>query len=119
MGPAGGQWCFSKGFDTWAPTGPVVVSPTVLGAADNLMLTTKVNSVVRQTSSTSDLLFGVRALVAFCSQGTTLQPGSLIMTGTPSGVISGSGQPYLCDGDLVEVSIEGLGSIANKLQFVE
>lgn len=89
-----------------------------MGPADNPDLTTKVNGTVRQSSNTSDLLFGVNALVAFCSQGTTLEPGSLIMTGTPSGVISGSKEKvYLRDGDVVEVSISGLGRITNKLRF--
>ena len=118
FGPAGGQWCFSKGFDTWAPVGPVVVSPRVLGAADNLDLSTTVNGQTRQSSNTSDLLFGVKALVAFCSQGTTLEPGSLIMSGTPSGVISGmKDKVFLKDGDVVEVCIKGLGRLTNRLRF--
>lgn len=118
LGPGGGQWCFSKGFDTWAPVGPVVVAPSIVGAADNLDLTTKVNGVVRQRSNSSDLLFGVRKLVAFCSQGTTLEPGSLIMTGTPSGVISGlKDMHYLRDGDIIEVSISKLGRVINKLRY--
>jgi 2-keto-4-pentenoate hydratase/2-oxohepta-3-ene-1,7-dioic acid hydratase in catechol pathway len=118
FGTAGGQWCFSKGFDGFAPVGPVIVSPAVLGAADSLNLTTTVNGEVRQQSNTSDLLFGVKHLVSFCSQGTTLEAGSLIMTGTPSGVISGMKHPvYLKNGDVVVVSIEGLGNITNVLKF--
>ena len=118
MGPGGGQWCFSKGFDAWAPIGPVIVAPSVVGAADNLDLVTKVNGVVRQSSNSSDLLFGVKQLVAFCSQGTTLESGSLIMTGTPSGVISGLEETnYLQDGDVIEVSIPQLGRVVNKLVF--
>ena len=118
FGPAGGQWCFSKGFDTWAPIGPVVVSPGVLGAADNLDLTTTVNGKTRQSSNTSGLLFGVKALVAFCSQGTTLEPGSLIMSGTPSGVISGmKHKVFLKDGDVVEVRIKGLGRLTHRMRF--
>lgn len=118
FGPAGGQWCFSKGFDDWAPIGPVIVSAKKLGAADSLELLTTVNGKVRQHSNTSDLLFGVKRLVSFCSQGTTLKSGSLIMTGTPSGVISGMKDPiFLQNGDLVEVKIEGLGSVKNVMKY--
>ncbi|KAK5189019.1 hypothetical protein LTR99_011155 [Exophiala xenobiotica] len=119
FGPAGGQWCFSKGFDDWAPIGPVVVSPKVLRDASSLNLTTMVNGEMKQHSNTSDLLFGVKKLVAFCSQGTTLETGSLIMTGTPSGVVSGmENQVFLKDGDVVHVKIDGLGSISNVMKFV-
>ena len=112
------QWCFSKGFDGFAPVGPMVVAPSVLGAADSQDLKTTVNGEVRQDSNTSDLLFGVKRIVSFLSQGTTLQTGSLIMTGTPAGVALGMKPPkYLKDGEMVEVSIEGLGTIANILRF--
>jgi 2-keto-4-pentenoate hydratase/2-oxohepta-3-ene-1,7-dioic acid hydratase in catechol pathway len=76
------QWTFSKSFDKYAPLGPCLVSSHVLGAADNLNLKTFVNGDLRQSSNTADLCFGVRKLIAFCSQGQTLQKGSLIMTGT-------------------------------------
>jgi 2-keto-4-pentenoate hydratase/2-oxohepta-3-ene-1,7-dioic acid hydratase in catechol pathway len=84
---AGGvpQWCFSKGFDDFAPLGPCIVSTSLLGDASNQTLRTLINGEVRQDSNTSDLLFGVRKVVSFLSQGTTLKKGSLIMTGTPSG----------------------------------
>ncbi|KAM6479555.1 hypothetical protein HDV62DRAFT_382194 [Trichoderma sp. SZMC 28011] len=114
------QWCFSKGFDSFAPIGPMIVSPTVLGAADNQTLETTVNHDLRQDSNTSDLLFGVRRIVSFLSQGTTLKKGSLIMTGTPSGVALGM-KPmpvYLKDGDVVKVEIGGLGIMENKMVFV-
>lgn len=129
------QWCFSKGFDAFCPLGPMLVSPKVsfrkilyerkssnaqqlLGAADNLPLKTIVNGEVRQDSNTSDLLFGVRKIVSFCSQGTTLQSGSVILTGTPSGVAMGMAVPeWLKDGDIVEVAIAGIGSIKNKMVF--
>lgn len=117
---AGGvpQWCFSKGFDKFAPLGPVLVSPSVLGAAADLHLRTLVNGEKRQSTSTRDLLFGVEDIVSFCSQGTTLQVGTVILTGTPSGVAMGMRDPkYLEDGDLVEVSIAGLGSVRNRMIF--
>ncbi|CZR66565.1 related to bifunctional 4-hydroxyphenylacetate degradation enzyme [Phialocephala subalpina] len=112
------QWCFSKGFDAFCPLGPMIVSPKLLGAADNLPLKTLVNGEVRQDSNTSDLLFGVRKIVSFCSQGTTLQRGSIILTGTPSGVAMGMAIPkWLQHGDVVEVSIGGIGSIKNRIVF--
>ncbi|KAI5917621.1 fumarylacetoacetate hydrolase [Camillea tinctor] len=117
---AGGvpQWCFSKGLDKFAPLGPMLVSPTVVGAANNLHLQTFVNGEERQNGSTEDLLFGVEKIVSFCSQGTTLEAGTVILTGTPSGVAMGMKPPkYLNDGDIVEVRISQLGSIKNKMAF--
>jgi 2-keto-4-pentenoate hydratase/2-oxohepta-3-ene-1,7-dioic acid hydratase in catechol pathway len=117
---AGGvpQWCFSKGFDKFAPVGPLLVSPKLVGNASDLLLQTFVNGEERQNTSTGDLLFGVEAIVAFCSQGTTLEAGTVILTGTPSGVAMGMKPPkYLNDGDIVEVKISGLGSVKNKMAF--
>ena len=84
---AGGvpQWCFSKGFDQYAPLGPCIVSQKTIGDAGKLQMTTKVNGELRQNTNTDDLIFGVPELISFLSQGTTLRQGSLIMTGTPSG----------------------------------
>ena len=101
-----GQWTRAKGFDTFCPIGPRVVAgldPT------NLRITTRVNGVVRQDSSTSDLIFDVRTLIAFVSQHMTLEPGDIISTGTPSGV--GNLNP----GDVVEVEIEGIGILKNPV----
>ncbi|KAK4235174.1 fumarylacetoacetate hydrolase [Achaetomium macrosporum] len=117
---AGGvpQWCFSKGFDKFAPLSAVMVSPQVVGNASGLTLQTFVNGEERQNTSTSDLLFGVEDIVAFCSQGTTLEAGTVILTGTPSGVAMGMKEPkYLNDGDVVEVRISQLGGVKNKMVF--
>lgn len=118
---AGGvpQWCFSKGFDQYGPLGPMIVSPKVVGDAGSLDLKTWVNGELRQSSNTSDLLFGVRDIVAFVSQGTTLEQGTVIMTGTPAGVAMGmKPEPrWLKDGDVVKVAIEGLGACQNKMVF--
>jgi 2-keto-4-pentenoate hydratase/2-oxohepta-3-ene-1,7-dioic acid hydratase in catechol pathway len=112
------QWCFGKGFDKFAPFGPMMVSPNLVGRADTLQLQTLVNGELRQNSSIGDLLFGVEDLVSFCSQGTTLEAGSIILTGTPSGVGMGMDPPqYLVDGDVVEVRITELGSVINKMAF--
>jgi 2-keto-4-pentenoate hydratase/2-oxohepta-3-ene-1,7-dioic acid hydratase in catechol pathway len=112
------QWSFSKSFDKYAPLGPCLVAAHVLGEAGNLSLRTLVNGEVRQESNTSDLYFGVRKLVAFCSQGQTLQKGSLIMTGTPGGVGLFMKPPgFLKDGDEVTVEIGQIGSLSNKMSF--
>jgi len=112
------QWGFSKSFDKYAPLGPCLVSTSVLGAADNLSLRTLVNGEVRQESNTSDLCFGVEKLVEFCSQGQTLQAGTLIMPGTPGGVgLFMNPQGFLRDGDEVTVEIGKIGSLSNKMSF--
>ena len=96
----------------------MLVSPSVAGLADNLQLQTFVNDELRQDTNTSDLLFGVTDIVSFLSQGQTLEEGTVIMTGTPSGVAMGMSPPkWLKDGDVVKVTIEHLGSIENKMVF--
>jgi 2-keto-4-pentenoate hydratase/2-oxohepta-3-ene-1,7-dioic acid hydratase in catechol pathway len=117
---AGGvpQWCFSKGFDKFAPLSPVLVSPSVVGNASNLRLQTFVNGELRQDTRTDDLLFGVEYIIEFISQGTTLEKGTVIMTGTPAGVAMGMASPkWLAHGDEVEVRIERLGSLKNRMEF--
>lgn len=110
------QWDFSKGFDKYAPLGPMLVSPKVVGNASGLRLQTWVNGELRQDSDTGDLLFGVEEIVSFISQGTTLQQGTIIMTGTPAGVAMGMKPPkYLNNGDVVKVRIEQLGTVENKM----
>ncbi len=98
-----GRWTRAKSFDTFAPMGPYVVDldPT------NLAIQTRVNGAVRQSSSTSDLIFSVPKLIEFVSEIMTLLPGDVIATGTPPGVGS------LKAGDVVEVEIEGLGVLKN------
>lgn len=101
-----GQWTRAKGFDTFCPVGPRVVAG--LDPRD-LRLITRVNGVVRQDARTSDLIFDVATLIAFCSRYLTLEPGDLISTGTPAGV--GNLEP----GDQVEVEVEGIGVLANPV----
>jgi 2-keto-4-pentenoate hydratase/2-oxohepta-3-ene-1,7-dioic acid hydratase in catechol pathway len=79
------QWGFSKGFDTFAPLGPCLISSAVAGDPTKLHLKTVVDGEVRQSESVEDLLFGCAYLVSYLSSGTTLQKGSIIMTGTPGG----------------------------------
>ena len=82
------QWGFSKGFDTFAPLGPCLVASDLIPDPSKLHLTTKIDGQVRQNESVSDLLFDCKCLVSYLSQGTTLQKGSVIMTGTPGGKVN-------------------------------
>lgn len=79
------QWGFSKGFGTFAPLGPVLVATTEIPDPAQLQLKTIIDGEVRQEESVRDLLFDCKYLVSYLSQGTTLQKGSVIMTGTPGG----------------------------------
>jgi 2-keto-4-pentenoate hydratase/2-oxohepta-3-ene-1,7-dioic acid hydratase in catechol pathway len=101
-----GQWTRAKGFDSFCPVGPRLVSG--LDPAD-LRVLARVNGAVRQDSRTSDLIFDVPTLIAFVSQHMTLEPGDLISTGTPAGVGN------LAPGDVVEIEIEGIGVLRNPV----
>ncbi|KAG5416684.1 hypothetical protein I9W82_005648 [Candida metapsilosis] len=118
---AGGvpQWCFSKSFDKYAPLGPQLVSTQVIPDPAALELTTRVNGEVRQHTGTDDLLFNVAKIISFISQSTTLEQGTVIMTGTPSGVAMGMKEPkFLQHNDEVEVEISQIGTLSNKMDFV-
>ncbi|MFN4244263.1 MAG: fumarylacetoacetate hydrolase family protein [Tepidisphaerales bacterium] len=112
----GGQFCRGKTFDTFAPVGPVVVSADELGDPQALPITTRVNGKEMQKDSTGGMIFSVAELVAFLSGSTTLYPGTLIFTGTPSGVGMARQPPvYLKAGDRVEVEIGGIGVLVNPV----
>ena len=112
------QFNFSKGFDKFAPLGPLLVSTALVGCAEDLRLQTKVNGELRQESKTSNLIFSIADIVAFLSQGTTLQRGCVVMTGTPPGAAFSMKPPqWLKHGDLVEVNIEKLGQTKNRIVF--
>ena len=102
------QWTRAKGFDTFCPVGPLV-SDEVAPAA-GLIVETRVNGELRQHGSTLDFIFSIPALLSYISAAITLEPGDLILTGTPAGV------GPLKAGDCVEVSIPGLGVLANIFQ---
>lgn len=102
-----GQWGRAKGFNTFAPVGPCVV--TGLNYQD-LQIETKVNGEVKQSSRTSDMIFNVDELVSFVSQVMTLEPGDILTTGTPEGV------GPLQAGDHVEMTIEGVGTLVNTVR---
>ncbi|KAH8169692.1 fumarylacetoacetate (FAA) hydrolase family protein [Sarocladium implicatum] len=116
---SGGQWCFSKSFDTTAPIGPAIIAKDGLGGdASNLSIRTVINGETLQDSSTNQMIFSAAKLVSFLSQGMTLLPGTLIFTGTPAGVGLGrSPQFEVKEGDVVEVAIEGIGSIKNTVVY--
>jgi len=104
-----GQWTRGKGFDTFCPIGPFI--ETEFDPSDAL-ITCKVNNQVRQMGSTRDMVFPVDKLIAFISSVMTLEPGDLILTGTPAGVGA------LKDGDLIEIEIEGLGKLTNNVSAI-
>ncbi|KAL1879916.1 hypothetical protein VTK73DRAFT_6612 [Phialemonium thermophilum] len=115
----GGQWALGKGFDGWAPFGPGIVSSKVIRDPQALRIATRLNGQTVQDSTTADMIFNVKRTIAFLSQGTTLLPGDVIFTGTPSGVGMGRNPPlWLKDGDVVEVELEGVGTCTNRVEFI-
>lgn len=108
------QFTMAKSFDTYAPIGPVLVTPDELEDRDDIPLTCTVDGEVVQSSRTSDLVFPVPALIAWISRICTLEAGDLIFTGTPSGVGDGRKPPrYLKPGNVVETELEGVGAMRN------
>ncbi|MGJ0389638.1 fumarylacetoacetate hydrolase family protein [Microbacterium sp. CGR1] len=108
MEVSGGQWSKGKIAPGFNPTGPWLVTPDEVDV-DDLRLRSWVNGEPRQDSNTDDMIFDVRVIVHHLSQYVTLEPGDLILTGTPQGVAFGGKFPYLRAGDVVEIEIEGLG----------
>ena len=112
----GGQWCRGKTFDTFCPLGPLLATPQTISDPNALRLTTTVSGELRQDASTSDMIFPVAELIAFLSGSTTLEPGTVILTGTPSGVGMGSDPPrWLRPGDTVSIAIESIGTLTNPV----
>jgi 2-keto-4-pentenoate hydratase/2-oxohepta-3-ene-1,7-dioic acid hydratase in catechol pathway len=112
----GGQWCRGKSFDTFCPLGPLLATPAAIPNPNDLRLSTTVSGEPRQDASTADMIFPVAELIAFLSGSTTLEPGTVILTGTPSGVGMGSDPPrWLRPGDSVSVTIEGIGTLTNPV----
>src|SRR5215210_7069323 len=111
------QWTRAKGFDTSCPWGPWITTADELPDPTALRITAHVNGELRQDSTTADLVFGPRELVAFLSETCTLEPGDLILTGTPSGVGMALDPPrFLEPGDTVRVEIERLGAIEHRIE---
>ncbi|MDF1540757.1 MAG: fumarylacetoacetate hydrolase family protein [Candidatus Thorarchaeota archaeon] len=112
----GGQWVRGKSIDTFCPMGPCIVTSDELGDASGLKMHTKVNDVIKQESTTSNLIFNVIQLVSYLSKSFSLEPGDVIASGTPAGVGFTRNPPeYLKAGDEVELYIEGIDYLRNKV----
>ena len=110
------QWTRAKGADTFCPFGPWITTADEVPEPENLRLRSWVNGEARQDSRTNDLLFGIEYLVNFISETCTLEPGDLILTGTPSGVGFAMDPPqFLKQGDVVRMEIESLGVIEHTI----
>ncbi|MAT80819.1 MAG: 5-carboxymethyl-2-hydroxymuconate isomerase [Phycisphaerae bacterium] len=113
---SGGQWIRGKSFDTFCPIGNVIEASQVADP-QQLQLTTTINGEIMQEGSTADMIFPVIDLLVELSRGMTLPGGTILMTGTPSGVGAGRTPPrFLDEGDTVVINIEGVGSVSNKVR---
>lgn len=114
---SGGQWCKGKSFDTFCPIGPVLVTAEEIPDPDQLLLSTILNGETKQSSCTSDMIFSVSELVAFLSGSATLYPGTLILSGTPTGVGVARKPPrFLKEGDSIVVEVEKIGRLENSVK---
>ncbi|OQU95239.1 hypothetical protein CLAIMM_01475 [Cladophialophora immunda] len=115
---SGGQHGPAKSFDKFAPIGPVIASPEAVVNPEGLKLRTWVNGELRQDGKTDDLIFGISAIIRHLARGTTIRKGTVIMTGTPSGVAAFmKPAAWLGNGDTVAIEIERIGKISNKMVF--
>ncbi len=112
-----GQWCKGKGFDTFCPMGPVLVTADEIPDPNNLAIRTEINEEVLQDWNTSDMIFDVPTIVEFLSASTTLLPGTVILTGTPHGVgMARTPFRWLKAGDVVTIEIEKIGRLTNPVE---
>jgi 2-keto-4-pentenoate hydratase/2-oxohepta-3-ene-1,7-dioic acid hydratase in catechol pathway len=110
------QWVRAKSIDSFCPLGPVIVTPDEFGDPQHKRLLTRVNGETMQDSTTAEMIFGVAEVVSFLSRASTLEPGDLILTGTPWGVGGFRDPPvFLKPGDTVEVEVEDIGVLANDV----
>jgi 2-keto-4-pentenoate hydratase/2-oxohepta-3-ene-1,7-dioic acid hydratase in catechol pathway len=111
------QWVRAKSIDSFCPLGPVIVTPDEFGDPQDKRLIARVNGETMQDSTTAEMIFGVAEIVSFLSRACTLEPGDLILTGTPWGVGGFRDPPvFLSPGDTVEVEVEGVGVLANDVR---
>jgi 2-keto-4-pentenoate hydratase/2-oxohepta-3-ene-1,7-dioic acid hydratase in catechol pathway len=114
---SGKQYSYAKSFDGFAPIGPSVLLAKGVDP-QKLHYTTKVNGEKRQETRTDDMIWTIKKIIVHLTRGTTLRKGTVIMTGTPSGVgffMQPNG--FLKNEDMVEIEVDGIGSIANKMVF--
>ncbi|MEE9367537.1 MAG: fumarylacetoacetate hydrolase family protein [Pontiella sp.] len=111
-----GQWFRGKGFDSFCPMGPFLVTPDEISNIENLRVWQKLNGEILQDGNTADMMFNVPFLIEYISQGMTLLPGDVISTGTPSGIGSAREPKVLLRvGDVVEVGVDGMGSQRSEI----
>jgi 2,4-didehydro-3-deoxy-L-rhamnonate hydrolase len=113
----GGQWTRAKSIDTFGPMGPYIATRDEVPDPQNLSIRCILNGEVMQDGTTSKMIFSVAELISFLSHGMTLEPGDVIMTGTPPGVgMARDPQVWLKAGDEVSIEIEGLGTLPNPVE---
>ncbi|MBU1196366.1 MAG: fumarylacetoacetate hydrolase family protein [Proteobacteria bacterium] len=116
----GNQWIKAKGFDTFCPLGPWIVTPDEIDNPNALDIECVLNGQTMQKSHTSDMIFSVGQIIEYLSDSVTLLPGTLILTGTPSGVGYTRNPPvFLQPGDVLETKIEKIGTLVNTLRLEE
>jgi 2-keto-4-pentenoate hydratase/2-oxohepta-3-ene-1,7-dioic acid hydratase in catechol pathway len=109
-------WTLGKSYDTHAPVGPWIVTMDELGDLSDVLIRTLVNGELRQEASTADMTYGVTEMLSFLASRCRLLPGDLIFTGTPAGVGASRNPPaFLQDGDVVEVTAGGIGTLSNTV----
>jgi 2-keto-4-pentenoate hydratase/2-oxohepta-3-ene-1,7-dioic acid hydratase in catechol pathway len=114
-----GQWIVSKGQDTFAPMGPIIITKDEIENPHDLNLSLKVNGIEKQNSNTKFMLFNINDLVEDLSTVFTLEAGDIIATGTPAGVGAGRDpQEWLKDGDVVECTVQNIGTIVNTVKEI-
>ena len=112
----GGQWTKGKGFDSFCPLGPVLVTADEITDPQKLRVRSILNGQVMQDGDTGDMIFPVARLIHLLSQDTTLLPGTVILTGTPSGVgFARKPQVFLSENDQIRIEIEGIGALENRV----
>ncbi|SPO02206.1 related to bifunctional 4-hydroxyphenylacetate degradation enzyme [Cephalotrichum gorgonifer] len=112
------QWCYSKGFDGSAPIGPVLVSSSAIADPHNLRIRAILNGETVQESNTKEIIFDVATIVSWLSQGTTLERGTIVMTGTGPGVgAMRNPKIVLKDGDDMRVEVEKIGTLINTVYY--
>lgn len=113
----GSQWCRGKSFDGFCPLGPAIVTTEEIPDPQALEIVTTVSGEPRQKSSTADMIFSVKDILVFLSADTTILEGTVILTGTPSGVGAASNPTrFLHDGDRVDITIAGIGTLSNPVK---
>ena len=113
------QWVRAKGLDTFCPIGPWIATADEIPDPQNLNITTTVDGVERQKGSTAAMIFTVAFLIEYLSRAFTLEPGDMILTGTPAGVGRGLNPPqFLGAGSVVSVEISGIGKLTNRCRVV-